>query len=192
MTVQQLYNLVIIYPHRAKLAMNRSQSHIKINRSFIDPNGFYGLFKNTGGNKVRFYTHTGLVVQGQEPGVILRIKGNGIPEFSRILFRTPAGLLEFSSLILMHSNSIFTSYETPTSEGVLRPLQGQVVVSSGECFEQLKPQLAVFWRTHCSVHRNRFILMEKISFNPTLQFTKKSTRFYTRPLLNNIYKVSYC
>ncbi|HLR36809.1 MAG TPA: hypothetical protein VK084_02095, partial [Chitinophagaceae bacterium] len=64
--------------------------------------------------------------------------------------------------------SILISYKTPTSEGVFSSLQGQVVLSSGERFEQIKTQLAVFRRTHNSVHLKKFKLREKISLNPIL------------------------
>lgn len=56
--VQQLYNLVIVYTYGAKLAVKRSQSHIKINCSFVNFNRFHFLTKQQGNNKLCFIGHS--------------------------------------------------------------------------------------------------------------------------------------
>jgi hypothetical protein len=43
--VQQLYNLVIVHTYGTELAVKRGQPHIKINRSFVNLNGFIVLSK---------------------------------------------------------------------------------------------------------------------------------------------------
>ncbi len=56
--VQQLYNLVVVHAYGTELAVKRGQPHIKINCSFVNLNGLYGLVKDAGRNKMRLYLHT--------------------------------------------------------------------------------------------------------------------------------------
>ncbi|PLB19105.1 MAG: hypothetical protein TRG1_1977 [Flavobacteriaceae bacterium FS1-H7996/R] len=76
--------------------------------------------------------HTRFVKKSKKAGMLFLVKGNGVPNFRWVLFRTTASLFELLFAVPIHHYPFLTLNKTLTLEGVFQP------PARASCFEHRK------------------------------------------------------